>query len=167
MSLLALCAAAYAALLVAAAVCDVAWLKVPNAIPVALLVLLGIAGAASPQPIFWLSHASAGAVILAFCVPLYALGKIGGGDVKLMSILGLWQGFPMLPTLLFAVAICGCAVAVTFLVLRALNARSWLASIGIRLVSLEAADNVPYAVAISGGALTILPHVPVLSPLFT
>lgn len=168
MNLLVLCiTVAYSALLIGAAACDVARLKVPNTIPSALVVLFGFAAWLSPHSVPLLSHLVAIAIVLAVGMGLYASGKIGGGDVKLIAALSLWSGLPLLPLLLFAIAVSGFVVAVVIVGLRAIGAGYCLESLGIRLVSLSSTNGVPYAVAISCGGLAILPHAELLfTPLF-
>ncbi|HEX4147647.1 MAG TPA: prepilin peptidase [Pirellulales bacterium] len=84
-----------------AAVIDLRTRHVPDAIPLAILVL-AIAGIA----LGWLSHgwlaAGAGLLLgLALGAPLFALGGWGGGDVKLLAALGAALG----PLALLQVAI--------------------------------------------------------------
>lgn len=78
----------------AGAVTDLLRRQVPNAIPLALLglfavyALVGETGAAGS---LW-RHFAIGAAFLAGGVALYAGGRFGAGDAKLLAVAGLWVG---------------------------------------------------------------------------
>jgi prepilin peptidase CpaA len=81
-----------AALSAAAAVSDVRTGRIPNALTfgaaaIAVLVALAERGAAG-----LLSSVVGGAIGLAVFLPFFALGGLGGGDVKLLAAVGAWLG---------------------------------------------------------------------------
>ena len=95
-------------LLVASAVSDLRNRRVPNAIPLLLLGLFAVcavAGAVGPPAVLW-QHAAIGAVLLAAGFALYATGRFGGGDAKLIAVAGLWAGPNDLVVFLFGLGAC-------------------------------------------------------------
>ena len=101
------------AVVVAAAACitDLRSARIPNA-----LTLLGTAGgllAHSTWPTgLGIGPSLAGALVgLAVFFPFFALGGMGGGDVKLMAALGAWLAWPAIVPATFTIAIAGGVVA--------------------------------------------------------
>ena len=67
---------------------------IPNAIPILLLTFFAayvVMGGIKPVSLLW-EHLAVGGVILAASLTLYATGRFGGGDVKLLAVAGLWIG---------------------------------------------------------------------------
>src|SRR5215475_14343658 len=80
------------AVLIVAAVIDGRILKVPNWLTFPFLFVgLGYALGAGGGPQLWLSVQGA-ALGLALLLPLYAIGGMGAGDVKLFMGVGAWMG---------------------------------------------------------------------------
>ena len=104
-------------LLLASVWTDIKDLRIPNVLPATLAVLFLIAGLFTPD-FNWLSHLGAGALVLGVGVALFAMGKVGGGDVKLLAAVALWVGFAHLLPLVLVMGVCGGGVALLFLVLR-------------------------------------------------
>jgi prepilin peptidase CpaA len=140
-------------LLLAAAATDAAWRRVPNAIPVAVLVLGEIAQVISAGPRAALLGFAASAVLLALVTVPWSLRLIGGGDVKLAAACGAWLGFGRMPAFLLATALAGGVVTLAAL------AWSWgaLASASPG-GSPESASKirVPYSMAIGAGTLVAI-----------
>jgi prepilin peptidase CpaA len=111
--------AGFGALLVAACCSDVLKLRIPNAIPLGLVLLFGLevllGGIAAP-----LGHLQAMLLALAILVPLFGLNMLGGGDVKLLTAVALWLGMSKLALLLISVGIVGGVFALVWLPLRRL-----------------------------------------------
>jgi prepilin peptidase CpaA len=126
----------------AAAVIDVRERKIPNDIVVTgmaiglLLAFLtgspGIAGSAGGLAV--------GIVVL---FPVFALGWLGAGDVKLMGAVGSFVGAAGLPRVFFYTALAGGVVAAVAMAVRSFGASPEAKS---RL------DKIPYGVAIGLGA---------------
>ena len=156
-----LLAAGYSLLLAIAAATDIATLKIPNFVSLLLAALFPAAAALAVHPVVWLSHLAAGLAMLAIGVGLFAWGKLGGGDVKLIAAVALWHGVGLLPSLLLLVGIIGGVVSIACLVLRWARIGVFLAARGIPSVALQPGADIPYAVAIAVACWLLLPHLPV------
>jgi prepilin peptidase CpaA len=138
------------ALLVLAAVEDAVRLRISN-----LIVLLTIVAAVAAavigglQSSLWQNFAVF-AFLLLIGTPVFAAGKLGGGDVKLLAAAGLWFDIRGAATMLVAVMLAGGVLAIIVLVLRAL---SWSEAARRRAVILRPKGGIPYGVAIAAGAL--------------
>ena len=134
-------------LFAAAALGDLGWRRIPNAICLGLAAL-GLARLAMTAP-GWetalLELAVALAVLGAGAV-LFHRGLAGGGDVKLLAAGALWLGLGGVAPFVMATALTGGGLAVLWIARRAL-----VPSLGTQ------ASELPYGVAISaGGILTTL-----------
>lgn len=78
-----------------------------------------------------------------FFTIFFALGQMGGGDVKLLTVLALWFDFQGVFTLAFYTAIYGAIVTLIF----------WARH---KIIKLEGKVRVPYGVAISIAGFTII-----------
>lgn len=161
-----------AALAVAAgaAVTDLKAARIPNVLTmtsalagvVAHTMLPGGAGASTS-----VAGAAAG---LAVFFPFFALGGLGGGDVKLMAALGAWVGWPAILSLALYAALSGGVLALGVAVARgylrqALGnigalARFWMVA-GVRkdpALTLEhgRGPRLPYALPIFAGLVAVL-----------
>jgi Flp pilus assembly protein protease CpaA len=138
--------------LIVATITDIVWLRIPNWIPVCVAVLFLVAAMAEPRsPAWWGSHLGAGGIVLLAGVVIFAWGKIGGGDVKLLTGVALWFGLGQLPALLLAIGVVGGVVSIACVVLRGFGSGAMLEYYGMRAVALEKGQGVPYAVAIGAG----------------
>jgi prepilin peptidase CpaA len=139
-----------AVLLVAAAAEDAVRLRISN-----VTVLLVIGGAiaaaivAGPEVRLW-QNLAAFAGLLAVGTPLFAAGKLGGGDVKLFAAAALWFDLLGAAGLLLAVALSGGVLALLVLLARTLT---WSEGARRRVVVLRPGGGIPYGVAIAAGAL--------------
>jgi prepilin peptidase CpaA len=151
------------ALLVAAAIFDLASYTIPNILPgsmIALFVIFLIAIAISGHPLHWSdvgSHLLAGVIGLIAGMAFFAAGWIGGGDAKLFAAVALWFGWnDLYDYAILATLLGGCftifLVAIRRVPLPAILAiQPWLA----RLASPK--EDIPYGVALAVAALTVLP----------
>jgi prepilin peptidase CpaA len=147
----------FAALLAIALVTDVAWLRIPNWITASLVALFPLAALAAPHlGTWWLSHLASGAVVLIVAMGLFAWGKIGGGDAKLMAAIGLWAGLSLLPTLLLVIAVLNGAVILVYMGIRSYGIGAYLEAHGLHLVSLQPGKDMPFAVAAAAGCWIFL-----------
>ena len=86
---------------------------------------------------------------------LFWLGWLGGGDVKLLAALMLWIDVADAARFFVFVAVIGGILALAVLLLRSASRRFDRAARLRRLVDSE--EGLPYAVAIAGAGLLILP----------
>ena len=106
-------------LLIVAAVFDLRTRTIPNAVTYPGLV------AAAALPVFSLTPVSLGTAIIG-CLVAFSIGRflflisgLGGGDVKLMAMVGMFTGWPLILDTLFYFVIYGVVIALAYLVLRA------------------------------------------------
>lgn len=140
----------FALLLVAAAVEDAARLRISNLICVLILggafVAIAITG---PVGALWQNIVVFG-VLLAFGTVLFASGKMGGGDVKLLASAGLWFDIRSGIVMLTSVLLAGGVLALLILALRMFN---WSERAVARVRLLKPRAGIPYGVAIAFGVL--------------
>ena len=137
-------------LLVAAALEDAARLRISN---LTCLLIVGAAFAAiaiaGPKPALWQNIVVFGA-LLAAGTALFASGRLGGGDVKLLAASGLWFDIRSGTAMLVTVMLAGGVLALLILGLRLFN---WSDSAIARVRLLKPKGGIPYGVAIATGVL--------------
>jgi len=147
--------AAAGLVLLLAALADLRRFEIPDWLPIFLAVLslasVAVAPGAFSAPAL-LSHLSSGLVVFAAGAGLFALGAMGGGDVKLLAALALATGLPGLPGLLGPILLSGGVLAFALLVARRLAPALWHAPRPLPALLTDGAP-LPYAVAILSGAL--------------
>jgi prepilin peptidase CpaA len=137
------------------------WLTIP-AILVGLLLSLLLGG--WPGLLDSLKGAGLGFAIMFL---LFALGGMGGGDVKLMAAIGAWLGFSTTGSALIYTAIMGGVLAILFAlrygVLKKVLVRVWAALFALflggkakDLLTESSAPPFPYGLAIAAGTLIAL-----------
>jgi prepilin peptidase CpaA len=147
-------------ILVEAAVIDGLKLRVPNWLTFHLILGGLLYGA-------W-SHGSAGflwalagvAVGLASLLPLYAIGGMGAGDVKLMAGVGAWMG-PVVTLWAFATsAIVGGVMAVAMVAWSGQFVRHWVQfqAIGHEILTVRDPEKLAASAAARKPTMTLLPY---------
>ena len=149
----------FPALMAFAAASDLLTMTISNRVSLALsagfLVLALATGMGSGEI---LSHAAAGALVLALAFGCFAMGWVGGGDAKIASAAALWFGFAHLMNYLLYASLFGGALTLLLLQFRqwplpfALTGQAWL----IKLHEKE--SGIPYGIALAIGALLIYPE---------
>jgi prepilin peptidase CpaA len=87
---------------------DVTRFTIPNWLVGSLLILYPIAVWLAPIKIEWLMAIAAMLMLFAIGYFLFSMKWMGGGDVKLLSVIALWIGLSRdLPTFMFMVSIVG------------------------------------------------------------
>ncbi len=155
----------YLLVLGAAAASDVVRFRIPNVLPTALVGLFIAVGFIVPVPVDWGSHLAAVALALLLGSLLFAAGKWGGGDAKLLGAVALWSGLPNLVDLLVSIALSGGGLALVLLVSRHW-ARSWIAArpgAGALPRVLKAGEGVPYGLAIAVGGALVAPDLAIFA----
>jgi prepilin peptidase CpaA len=155
---------------VVACLFDVASSRIPNALTFTAAVLAILFHALAPSGAGW-NHALFGLLVgLVVFLPLFALGGMGAGDVKLMAAVGAWIGAaPILYVALYGSVAGGVLALIIALrqryLLKALTNLKMLATYwwveGIKpfpALTLESKHNLrlPYALAIAAGLAVTL-----------
>jgi len=158
---------AYCVLLAAAAVFDTWKFIVPNRVSLGLAGLFLVAAPFLPQPVDWLSHLGAAGVVLAVCFVPFALGRLGGGDVKLITAVSLWTGFEYLLEFLVYASLAGGILALVLVLIRRLLKGRPIGSVGAAGRTalprvLRIGESVPYALAIAPAAILVGGLLPVV-----
>ena len=162
--------ALFSLLLLMAVITDVTRYRIPNWIPLSLIVLFIGFAAISPEPVAWRSHLGAGVFAFILGALLYVFRPIlGAGDVKLLTAVSLWLGAPALPAYLLLVSVCGGILAIGLWTVREVMAR-----LGPRLAKgrggfsvprvLVREAKIPYGVAIAVGIIPLYMGFPGLLP---
>jgi prepilin peptidase CpaA len=105
-------------LAIGACVTDVAAARIPNTLTLAGIAAGLTAHGLLPHGLGVATSAIGAAAGLAVFFPFFALGGMGGGDVKLMAAMGAWLGWPAILTTALAVAIAGGVLALIVAVSR-------------------------------------------------
>ncbi len=145
-----------------AAVRDLRTLTIPNALVVTLLVGWGLlAPAAGLAPRDMALNTGAAAMVFFATVAAYAMGWMGAGDSKLLTVSALWLGAGAVLPFLMATMLAGGGLALLVTVLRLLPNplphpllwpnRAAGAAEAVR-------SDLPYALAIAIGAVAVLPR---------
>ncbi len=141
--------AVLAALLIAAAVEDSLRLRISNLTVAAATASAIVAAAlAGPTLALW-QNLLVSALLLAGGSLLFAMGKVGGGDVKLFAAVGLWTDLRQALALVAAVSIAGGLLAIVMIASHLLGLRS-------KRAARDSKGGVPYAVAIAAGGLLVM-----------
>lgn len=148
--------ALFMALLLAAALTDIAYYKIPNVVVLAILALYPVYVLVNPEPVDWVWGLGVAAIALAIGFPLFAMKIFGAGDVKLAVAMLLWAGPAMAPVALLICAMVGLLMAVVMLSPLRFMIAGALSSIGQRSLGESIlAKNMPYGVAISVGGFFV------------
>jgi prepilin peptidase CpaA len=141
---------AYAALLVSAAISDLRRFIIPDSISVGLLGLWPfwvVLNGAGPVGFILLGAT----VIFVLGVIFFAFGFMGGGDVKLMTVLALWAEPAGLPLLIFYTSFAGALLSVYW----CMPLRRFIAPLIGWTAGLRNNKQIPYGVAIAAGGLIV------------
>lgn len=135
--------------LFAAAVEDAARLRISNITCLAVLLSALVAMGLQGFPLALWQNAVVFLAILAVGTMLFAAGKMGGGDIKLLACLGLWMNFSAAVWLIAATLIAGGLLAFGFIAARMLRNR------GAEERRRARSRGIPYGLAIAGGACLV------------
>ena len=142
----------FAALMLCAAVFDLATYRIPNLLVLCVLGAFAVVAVLHRTEVDWLSHAGAFVLVLGAGVFLYGIGQMGAGDAKLLAATALWcGGVYAVVALLFWVSLCGLGGMLIILVLRVLAPR-FLDPNALPRV-LRKKQGIPYGIGIGPGAI--------------
>ncbi len=145
------------------AVNDVMWFRIPNAVPIIILALFPaylLAGGQGLAQLHWAVAIAAGTFLVgAF---MFSRGWMGGGDVKLLTVLALWAGPEHFPVLIVTTSLAGGLLALIGMMPGRAATIAWIAlNLRIALALPEAPRSttgrrtLPYGVAIALGGLVV------------
>ncbi len=141
-----------------AAIMDVSTLTIPNWLNLGLAALGLVAIViVSPGPAALLIHLGLALVCLVVGFGLFAGGVIGGGDAKMVPAVAIWLGPAAMLPFLAMMAVAGGGLAVFLLVIRSSVSPQRIPARVRR--PFIAGEGVPYAVAITAGAIFAALHV--------
>lgn len=130
---------------------------ISNALNLTVLALFVLAAVLLPIPV--LPALAMAGLMLLLGLGLFALGIMGGGDIKLLTVLSLWTGW-WLPTFqfVFLTAMLGGLLVILILPLRAALPPVWLKLFPTRSLPrlLVRKEPVPYGLAIAAAFLVML-----------
>ncbi len=141
------------ALLAAASIEDAVRLRISNLISAAILA--GAVAAAiivGPELSLW-QNVAVFVGLLVIGTAVFALGMMGGGDIKLLAATGLWFDLPGAFLMIMSVLIAGGLLALLLLAARLIG---WSDATRERIVVLKRRGGIPYGIAIAGGATLAL-----------
>ena len=149
----------FPALMAFAAASDLFTMTISNRVSLALVagfLVLAVFSGMGLQDM--LSHAGAGAAVLAVAFICFAMGWVGGGDAKVAAGAALWFGFGHLMNYLVYASLFGGALTLLLLQFRQwplpypFAGQAWL----LKLHAKE--SGIPYGIALAIGALMIYPE---------
>ena len=129
-----------------AAISDLRGNIIPNSANVALFVLWTAWVVSGADVQVWYALAIGIGIFLLGAI-LFHFGQMGGGDVKLLTVLGIWAGPSQVLPFLLQVAFAGGVLTMAWIV----NGRFVAPALG-RVVHFDSRRVVPYGVAIAAGA---------------
>ena len=157
----------FAACMVYAAVSDLRTFEIPNWVLIVVLALFPITVLAGPIPLSSiLPNVITGLSVFAVGFALFAFGYFGAGDVKLLAVIALWVGWPLLITYLTIVVLAGGVLSLFLIVFRRFPLYRGIAAIRWIAQMYERKKDVPYAVPIALTAFCFLPRMPLIAELF-
>jgi prepilin peptidase CpaA len=135
---------------------DLTTMRIPNRLVLAMLVgyamLAPLAGFSISQLALGLATAC---IVFFLAFGAFAMGWMGGGDVKLMAVAALWLGLPQLAAFLLWTSLAGAVLTLSLMVYRSLPLSKVVRGFGwaSRLHTNE--TRVPYGVAIASASLIV------------
>jgi prepilin peptidase CpaA len=140
----------FVALMTAAALQDAVQLRISNLICLGVVVgALTAMWLAGPDIGLWQNFAVL-AGLLVIGTPIFAAGKMGGGDVKLLAAAGLWFDLQGALVMLIWVLIAGGILALIIVLVRLFG---WSDGARRRVHVLKRGGGIPYGVAIAAGTI--------------
>jgi prepilin peptidase CpaA len=162
----ALFVAAFLGLVLFAAASDIGSMTIPNWVSIALALVFPLAALSAQMP--WPQiglHAGVGVLVFLAGFALFAMGVLGGGDVKVIAAVSVWTGVSALAPFAFWTTAAGGVLALTVLLARKAAAPADTRPPFLNRL-LDPARGIPYAVAIAVGAIASLSRQPVVEAAF-
>lgn len=136
--------------LVAAAVSDAVFFRIPNQLCFLLVLLFPVFVATAPRSVLWKENVVVSVIVFGIGFLAFLRGMVGAGDVKLLSAASLWAGPEVVAALFLVMAVVGGVQAlVTVLALRYKTLKSEEGGFSLK-------TQIPYGVAIAAGGVVAL-----------
>lgn len=150
-------------LMIVAGLYDLTTMKIPNWIPLALMAAFFPAVLMVGLPSGGIAiHLGIGVAALLVGMALFALNWVGGGDAKLLAVGCLWMGLSgSLMFVLYSAVIGGLFCLALITARKIAPSYPGVPAWATRL--LEPKGDVPYGVALAGGALLVFPNSPLVT----
>lgn len=103
-----------ALIMLAAALSDAKKLIISNRLCLLLAALFPLYVITAPHEMDWLQNVAVAGVVLLIGFAMFALGLLGGGDVKMLAAAALWAGPKLIATLLVYTTLAGGILALVF-----------------------------------------------------
>jgi Flp pilus assembly protein protease CpaA len=148
------------------AITDFVWLRIPNILVGALLLLFPIAVLQSPREISWVAHVVPALVLFLFSLVPFLFNKFGAADVKLLTVAGLWVGYDAMPQFLVALGVGGFAIFMVYQFARptlewaTIRAQNMFGGTGALPASIQNRKHLPYGVVIATAAIVVANRLP-------
>jgi prepilin peptidase CpaA len=150
--------ALFTGLLGLAALTDLQEYRIPNSVNLAIAALFPVYACLPGAGVDIAGSLMLAAAVLAAGTGLFALGVLGGGDVKLISAVSLWIGPAVFLDFLLVMAVCGGLVALIQTSNWRLGVAQFLADRGeTGFARTLIGRDVPYAVAIVTATVVVMP----------
>jgi prepilin peptidase CpaA len=155
----------FAGLVLFAAAHDVATMKIPNWVSIAIVAAFPLAGLWAGLSLSQIGFGLLmGAIALAFCFAMFQFNLMGGGDAKLIAACCVWVGWVGMWAFVPWMTMAGAVLAITLVGLRAwIKPKDTHPAFLTQL--LTPTKGAPYGVAIAAGALVALPMSPIAAAL--
>ncbi len=151
------------ALLVAAALWDIASFTIPNSLTIAIAAAFVPFALTVSLPLdLFGQHFLAGLIALLIGFTMFACNFIGGGDAKLYAGAALWLGLHDLVAYTLVATILGGLLTLLLLGMRRFPLPAGLLQQGWLLKLHDTRSGIPYGVALAGGVFAVLPHAEIL-----
>ena len=133
---------------------DLTTMRIPNRLVLTMLLGYALMAPLAGFSLVQMAYGLAAAAIV-FCLGFsaFAMGGMGGGDVKLMAVAALWLGLPQTGAFLLWTALAGALLALVLMAFRSLPPPMMGSGWAFRLHTTE--TRVPYGVAIAAAALIV------------
>lgn len=155
--------ALFTGLLGLAALTDLLEYRIPNSVNLAIAALFPVYAVLPGAGVDIVGSLALAAAALVIGTGLFALGVLGGGDVKLIAAVSPWIGPAAFLDFLFVMAICGGLVALVQSSQWRLGVAQFLADRGESgFARTLISRDVPYAVAIVAATVTVMPVPPAI-----
>ena len=149
---------AFPAIMLFAAISDLMTMRISNMLSIALLAAFLLMAYILKMPSDVLGWSLAcGFTVLLVTFGMFAMGWIGGGDAKLVSVISVWMGWSLLMPYLAIASIFGGLLTIALLVFRRFKLASALKGAAWAERLHRPKGGIPYGVALAASALCFYP----------